>query len=198
MPWQMSTIWFRSQCVNSSPPSAAYMYMSQCTGPDTDSGNGLSHVRRQAIIWTNAALLSIGAVGTKLWIKMQTFHSWKCTWKCRSRNDGHCVLGEMTTSESKCQRVIVGSLMSEWLLFHQGRPHIAGTCAADNGVPTGVCLVSGLSRAVRDMMSNYCTWVILKNVRSMRLSQNEYSNQHQIYDLTIDKLFCGFHSYFQA
>ena len=31
-----------------------------------DSDNGLAPVRRQAIIWTNANLLSIGSIGTNL------------------------------------------------------------------------------------------------------------------------------------
>ena len=39
------------------------------------SCNGLSLIRRQAITWTNAGLLSIGLLGTN-------FNIWKCIWKC--------------------------------------------------------------------------------------------------------------------
>ena len=49
---------------------------------DIGSGNGLSPVRRQAITWANALLLSIRPMGTifcEIWIKIQNFHSWKCT-----------------------------------------------------------------------------------------------------------------------
>ena len=53
------------------PPSAAYM-----NWVSIDSDNGLSPVRRLAITWTNAHLLSIGPFGTKfseIWIKIQNF-----------------------------------------------------------------------------------------------------------------------------
>ena len=58
------------------------------------SGNGLSPVRRQAITWAIVDLLSIGPLGTnfsEIYIKIQTFHSWKCIWKCRLRNGVHWV-----------------------------------------------------------------------------------------------------------
>ena len=51
--------------------------------------NGLSPIRRQAIIQTNAGLLSIGPLGTNIsdiLIKIQKFHSRKCIWKYRLRN----------------------------------------------------------------------------------------------------------------
>ena len=44
------------------------------------SGNGLPPVRRQAITWTNAGLLSIGLLGTKS--EFCHFYSRKFTWKC--------------------------------------------------------------------------------------------------------------------
>ena len=55
--------------LNSSPPSAAYMR--QFNWVNIGSGDGLSPVRRQAITWTNAALLSIGPLWTnvsEIWI----------------------------------------------------------------------------------------------------------------------------------
>ena len=64
------------QCayLNSSPPSAAYMR--QWIGSSFVSGNGLSPVRRQAITWINAGLLSIGLLGTdfsEIWIGILSF-----------------------------------------------------------------------------------------------------------------------------
>ena len=49
------------------------------------SDNGLSPIRRQAITWTNADLLSNGPSGTnvnEIWIEILTFsfHSRKCIW----------------------------------------------------------------------------------------------------------------------
>ena len=44
------------------------------------SDNGLSHIRRQAIIWTDAGLLSIGPLGTKFsenLIKIQFLYVYK-------------------------------------------------------------------------------------------------------------------------
>ena len=56
------------------------------------SDNGLSPIRYQAIIWTNAGLLWIGHLGTNsgdIFI-----HSRKCIWKCL-RNGGHFGQGGM-------------------------------------------------------------------------------------------------------
>ena len=50
------------------------------------SDNGLSPGRRQAIIWTNAEILSIGPL---------SFHSRKCIWKCRQEIGSHLVPASM-------------------------------------------------------------------------------------------------------
>ena len=63
------------------------------------SDNGLSPIRHQAIIYTNAGLLSIGTLGAKfseILIKIQKNHSQKCIRKCRLRNGGHFVQREMS------------------------------------------------------------------------------------------------------
>ena len=39
--------------------------------------------RRQTIIWTNAGILLIGALGTNVKLKFVHFHWRKCFWKCR-------------------------------------------------------------------------------------------------------------------
>ena len=63
------------------------------------SDNGLSPDRRQAIIWTNAGLLSIEPLWTYFSensIKIQPFSlKKKCTWKCRLRNGVHLVSASM-------------------------------------------------------------------------------------------------------
>ena len=53
------------------------------------SGNGLSSVRRQAITWTNAGLLSFGPFGTnfsEIWIEIRNLYSWKRILKWRLRH----------------------------------------------------------------------------------------------------------------
>ena len=60
------------------------------------SDNGLSPVRCQAIIWTNAGLLSIEPLQTifnEILIKIQIVHSWKCVWKYHLLNGSHFVQG---------------------------------------------------------------------------------------------------------
>ena len=50
--------------------------------------------RRQAIIWTNAGILLIKALGANLnemLVEILTFSSMKMVWKCRLRNDVHFV-----------------------------------------------------------------------------------------------------------
>ena len=85
---------------NSSHPSAAYLWIIV----SIDSDNGLSPIRRQAIIWTNAGLLSIGPLGTnfsEILIKTQHFYSRQCIWKYRLRDGGHFVQGDMSLSTHK-------------------------------------------------------------------------------------------------
>ena len=62
------------------------------------SDNGLSPVWRQAIIWTNAATLSIrpkNHISVTFYLKFESFHSGKCTSKCCPWNGGHFVLASM-------------------------------------------------------------------------------------------------------
>ena len=63
------------------------------------SDNGLSHRRRQAIIWTNSGILLIGPFGTnfsEILVGIQTFRSEKCTWKCRLCYSVHFVSASMS------------------------------------------------------------------------------------------------------
>ena len=62
------------------------------------SDNSLSPGRRQAIIWTNAGIFLIGPLRTnfnEMLIEIHTFHSRKCTWKCRLENGRHFVSASM-------------------------------------------------------------------------------------------------------
>ena len=62
------------------------------------SDNGLSHIRLQAIIHTDARMLSIGPLGTnvsEISIKIQTFSFTQMHLKYSLRNGGHFVQGEM-------------------------------------------------------------------------------------------------------
>ena len=82
---------------NSSPPSAAYVSVNRV---NVGSDNGLSSIRRQVIIGTNAGLLSIGLLGTnfsEISIKIQNFLFKKMPLKMPSaKNGGHLVQGEMS------------------------------------------------------------------------------------------------------
>ena len=61
--------------------------------------NGLLPGRCQAIIWTNAGILLIGALGTnfsEILIEIHPyFHSRKSIWKCPLENGGHFVSASM-------------------------------------------------------------------------------------------------------
>ena len=62
------------------------------------SDNGLSPGRRQAIIWTNTAILVIGPLGTnfsELLAGIQAFSFKKCIWTCCLRNGVHFVSASM-------------------------------------------------------------------------------------------------------
>ena len=62
------------------------------------SDNGLSPDRCQAIIWTKAAIVLIGPLGTnfsEILIEILSFSFKKCVWKCRLRNGGHFVSASM-------------------------------------------------------------------------------------------------------
>ena len=62
------------------------------------SDNGVSSGRRQAIIWNNAGILSIGLLWTnfrEISIEILTFSFKKCAWNCCLWNGGHFVLASM-------------------------------------------------------------------------------------------------------
>ena len=82
--------------INSLRPSETYICVGKLT--ITGSDNGLSPGCCQAIIWTNAGILSIGPFGInfrELLIKIYTFHSRKCIWKCCLVNGGYFVSASM-------------------------------------------------------------------------------------------------------
>ena len=71
------------------------------------SGNGLSPVRRQTIIWTNAGLLEIELIGlSDIWIKLQRFSFKKIYFETSSASHQICLglneLKQGTTSNSLC------------------------------------------------------------------------------------------------
>ena len=63
------------------------------------SNNGLSPGRRQAIIWTNAGILTIGPLWKQSSVQFKSefehCRSRKCIWKCRLRNHVHFVSTSM-------------------------------------------------------------------------------------------------------
>ena len=77
--------------VNSLRPSDTYVSVNYAT---ISSDNGASPVGRQAIIWTNAGLLSIEPEKTnfnEILIEIQNFSFNKKIQICRLQNGGHCV-----------------------------------------------------------------------------------------------------------
>ena len=87
-----------SRLNHSSAPSAAYMR--RWTGSTlAQTMNGLSLIRRKAIIWTSVGILLIGPLGThfsEIWIKIRNFSFKKMYLKCRLGNGGHFLQGEMS------------------------------------------------------------------------------------------------------
>ena len=81
----------RPPCINSLRPSDAYVRQKLTI---IVSDNGLSPGRRQAIIWTNAVILSIGPLGTnfsKILNEIYIFSFKKSIWECRQEIGGHFV-----------------------------------------------------------------------------------------------------------
>ena len=77
-----------------SPPSAAYMNQS-VDRVRVGSNNGLSPIRRQAIIWVNDRLLSFGPLGTNFSEILIKIWNASFTKMYRLRNGGYFVQGEM-------------------------------------------------------------------------------------------------------
>ena len=68
-------------------------------GVSTPSDNGLSPIRPQATIWTNAGLLSNGPLGTnfgEVLLNIQNFQSRKCIGKYHLRNGGYFIQEEVS------------------------------------------------------------------------------------------------------
>ena len=77
--------WTNTNPVNSSPPGAAYMR--QWTGSSLVQVMAWGSVRRQAITWINAGLLSIGLLGTnfsEIWIWILSYSFTKIDLKMSS------------------------------------------------------------------------------------------------------------------
>ena len=95
---KMSANYFWPPCINSSPLSAAYMcqWIGSPLVQIMACGRIILH---QAIIKTNAGLLSIGPLGTnfsEILIQIQNFSFTKCIWRYRLWNGGHFVQWEMS------------------------------------------------------------------------------------------------------
>ena len=85
----------RSVLLDSFPPIVPHICVSELG--QHWSSKGLPPVRRQAITWTNADLLSNGPLGTnfsEIRIEIRNILLMKRIWNCRLRNCGHFVQGE--------------------------------------------------------------------------------------------------------
>ena len=75
------TVAIRPQSVNSSPPHPKCRIYASVNRINIGSDNGLSPIRRQAIIWTNDGLLLIALPGTdfsKVWKGILLFENVVC------------------------------------------------------------------------------------------------------------------------
>ena len=119
----------KSKPLNPSRPGVAYMrqWTTSVNRVSIGFDNGLSPIRRQAIIYTNAGLLAIAHLGTYFSeILIKIFFIQEDDLKYRSRNIGHFVQGEMSWLShvhfcmiySKCH--IHFRLRKGWHVHHEG------------------------------------------------------------------------------
>ena len=108
--------WYTDKCANtlfnSLRSSDAYIYVGNLTIIGSD--NGLSPGRRQAIIWTNAGISSIGPLGTnfsEILIKIITFSFKKMSLKVSSGKRRPSCLGLNVLNSCSCKSM---SLYIEW------------------------------------------------------------------------------------
>ena len=112
---------YANQSINSSPLGGAYIYAS-VNPVSIGSDNRLSPIRCQAIIWTNAGILSIGPLGTNfseilIESKVNYSRNAKPTWQCPYS----------TSQELHGLHVVVIVIVYKFTHIHQG--HITGTGA---------------------------------------------------------------------
>ena len=120
------------------------------------SDDGLSPIRCQAIIYTNAGLLSIEPLGTnfsEILIKTQTFHSQKCIWKYRLQNGSHFVQGEMSWYHNTALTFerLLGSSEVETLVQFQSdwHPDLRPPRLHKIGGKMSICLVNKLPSVIK-------------------------------------------------
>ena len=93
-----------------------YICVSELTSIGSD--NGLSPGRRQAIIWTDAGILSIRTkeqTSVKFQSQFKHFISRKCVWKCRLENVGHFVSVSMCLEPFPCWTCLAYWFVVYWM-----------------------------------------------------------------------------------
>ena len=95
------------------------------------SGNDLSRVRHQAIIWSHAGLFLIGVLRTLSLnlIKIQYFRSWKCIWKYRLRifSEGD-ELSHLFLEPQICVKKSGQHWFRQWLVAYLAPSHYLNKC----------------------------------------------------------------------
>ena len=81
------------------------------------SNNALSPGRRQAIIWTDTEIGSLGIHFSAFLGEIQIFHSSKCIWMCRRRNRSHFCLGLNVLNHNTPYPQFTVSCVLLWLSF---------------------------------------------------------------------------------
>ena len=91
-------------------------------------GNGLSPVRRQAITWTNAVLLSTGRLGayfSEIWIGILSFSIKEIQLKMLSATRQSFYLGLNKLIQRPFDSVLHGPMLTSIIIYTMGRIHIS-------------------------------------------------------------------------
>ena len=136
----------RLHCVNSSPPSAIYIY-TPVNRVSIGSDNGLWPIQYQAISWTNAGLFSTGLLATnfsEIWIGILSFSFKKMHWKMLSARMAailsrgkwvkSCLVGSQPPnflSHSVLKPVLLWLCMDSIYPYHSGILHWPRASTAD-------------------------------------------------------------------
>ena len=143
--------------------------------------DSLSPIRRQAIIWTNDALLLIVSSAKS---KYKTFHSRKCIWKHCLLNGGHFVLGEKSWRKQTIFCLLAHRLDNQRCILHV----YSAICE-----PSLSLIRENNMKSVISLVSDYCQfqWVYLQSVSFFRHRGSvvpEYSRPTWTFTMATDTL----------
>ena len=161
--------------------------------------NGLSPVRRQAVIWTNSGLLSIGRLRTnfsEIWIGILPFSFWKIHLKMSSAKMPFCPVGDELTNRIN---VVTSSSRRLFWCFLFSRPVLKyDDVIKRKHFPRYWTLVRGIHRSAVNsphkdqwrgalIVSLICAWM---NGWVNNREVGDLRRQHAHYDVTVTMAVC--------